>query len=361
MTKKQVLRTVAFILVFFTMVFGLCDIFEQENTYSHAQRFHTYRQLEKDTVDAVFVGTSGVDWYWIPSQAYEDYGMTVFPLASPAMPSWLYKTVIQDALRYQSPELFIIDIRSFGQSNVSSSVMEVRGRRVIDALSPFSPYRVSAAFETMKLIHRVDEDELEFDISYLFSVAKYNSKWKDDEFRFKDNIGDVYHNYLGYYVNAKNSVTAKKIKPVKYDADYELELDPISEENLYDLIDFIKKKDLNVLFVETPQNSTKKKMGRYNTVYKILEKEGMPYLHYYTEKSENGISIGLDSSKHFFNAAHVNYEGAKIFTKEFSKYLDENYDFKDRRQDKKAQKNWAGVNDTLTENMKLFKENLNKI
>jgi len=142
----------------------------------------------------------------------------------------------------------------------------------------------------------------------------------------------------------------------KYDKDLYKALDPISERSLYELIDYIKENDLNVLFVDTPQSNNKKKMGRSNTVYKILEKEGMPYLHHFTEDSENGLSIDLDFKSEFYNSSHVNYIGAVKYTKILAEYLDENYDLTDRRNDSKAQKDWDGVNAALIKKMKTLEK-----
>ena len=77
MTKRQFLGAVSFFLIVAIMVFGLCDLFEMENTSNYNKRYYTYRNFPEDTVDAVLLVTSGIDRYWIPSPAYEEYGITV--------------------------------------------------------------------------------------------------------------------------------------------------------------------------------------------------------------------------------------------------------------------------------------------
>ena len=52
MTKNQIIRTVAFLLVVFTLLLALCDLFEYENSHI-SKRIETYQHLEKNTVDAV--------------------------------------------------------------------------------------------------------------------------------------------------------------------------------------------------------------------------------------------------------------------------------------------------------------------
>ena len=354
MTKKQAVRVATFFLAFFVMVFVLCDVFEQENIYPHCRRLYTYRTLEDDTVDAVIFGTSGVDWYWVTSQAYEDYGMTVYPYSTPAMPAWLYIEAIEDALSYQNPKLIIIDIRPFTQSNVKTSTAEPRARRLLDAMSPFSPARIKAGFKTMEIMHRIDEKKSRFDVSYLFSFIKYKRKWDDSDFRINNNIVLAKHQYLGTFIDKSSSVSSVDFEKSDYDASYRRSLDPICKEALYDVIEYIRKNDLDVLFLDTPQVSTRREMGRSNTIYDILEKEGMPYVHYYSAETDNGFSIDLDLKTEFYDDSHVNFYGAQKFTKAFSKYLDENYDLSDRRNDEKVKKDWNEVHASLLKEINSF-------
>lgn len=360
MTKKQAVRTIAFILAFFVMVFVLCDVFEQKNVYPHGRRLYTYRTLHEDTVDAVIFGTSGIDWYWVSSQAYEDYGMTVYPYSTPAMPAFLYKEAIQDALLYQSPKLLIIDIRPFTQSNVKTTTIDPRARRLLDAMSPFSPARLKAGFKTMEIMHRVNPEKYDrFDLSYLFSFIKYKKTWMEDDFSFEDAIIPAEHEYLGTYENPVSSISTKNVKAKGYNADFRYDLDPIAQESLYDLIEFVRKEKLEVLFLDTPQVSTEKEMGRSNIIYEILRENDMPYVHYYSTETETGFTIDFDMKTEFYNPSHVNFYGAKKFTKAFSEYLDKNYDFEDHRSDPNVKKDWDGVYDSLLQLIEGYENNKN--
>ncbi|MBO5936208.1 MAG: hypothetical protein J6Q79_01180 [Clostridia bacterium] len=60
MTKNQIIRTVAFLLVVSVLLLTLCDLFEYENSHI-SERIETYQDLPRNTVDAVMVGTSGID------------------------------------------------------------------------------------------------------------------------------------------------------------------------------------------------------------------------------------------------------------------------------------------------------------
>ncbi len=360
MTKKQGIGTIAFLVVAVVIIILLSDLFESENTLNRDKRFYSYRHFSEDTIDAVFIGTSGVDRYWMAPKAYEEYGMTVYPLCTDAMPSWLYINVIEEAYAYQNPELILIDVRPFTQSDEPVEKMEVRARRVLDSMRLFSVNQIKAGFETMKWIHNADETKSRIDISYLLPFVKYHSKWKEDDFSFAKNIGGREHEYGGFYMNSKNSIKVKKLKAQKYNSQIKEDLDPIYENELYELLDYIKEKNLNVLFVDTPQYTEELKVARANRIYEILEEEGMDYVHFYSDETEHGFSIDVDVKKDFFDVGHFNYYGAEKFTAAFSKYLNENYDFPDHREDEKVKAEWDGKYEAIKEQIQKYIEKKKK-
>ncbi|MBE6801066.1 MAG: hypothetical protein E7529_07655 [Ruminococcaceae bacterium] len=346
MTKKQFLRAIAFFLCVAVMVVGLCDLFEETNTQNSNKRFYKYRNLKEDTVDAVMVGTSGTDRYWIPSQAYEKYGMTVYPMSTNSMPVFLMINLIEEVYTHQNPELLIIDIRPFTQENIDTNRMDAKARLLLDVMEPFTVNRIKAALNTMDAIKKVEPDKSSFDLSLFFSFIKFHSRWSEGSFRIQRNMGDVEHNYLGFYIGNK-MIRKDPQTPTGYNPDNLVELDPICEETLYELFDYIEENNLNVLFFDSPQIRNEIDMGRANTVYSILDKENYKYVHYYDENDEDGITIDFDYISDFYNPAHTNFYGATKFTEAFSSYLHENYDFEDHRNNEDVKVDWDGVQDNL--------------
>lgn len=359
MTKKELFRSVVFMAIVAVMFIILCDLFEQENNKNFDKRIFTYRTLEEDTVDAVYIGTSGVDRYWIAAKAYEEYGMTVYPMSVEQMPAWLFIPMIEESLEYQSPELIILDVRAFTQSQETDE-MEIRARRILDAMDLFSLNRLKTAFRTMESIHKLDEEKPLFDVSYLLSFVKYHSMIMEESYRFENNIGSKVHEYAGFYMDPSLTIKVKEIKPCIYKSKLNPELDKITEEALYEVLDYIEEKDLKVLFVDSPQQRSKVEAGRTETIYSILEERGMDYLSYYTKDNKSGITIDFDYKKDFYGEGHVNYYGAEKFTAEMAKYLDENYDLPDRREDENAKKYWDGVYDKIKDKVKEYEEKKNK-
>lgn len=356
MTKKEFARIVAFGLVVAAMLVLLCDLFEHKNTYNYDKRFYTYRNLNEDTIDAVYIGGSGTDRFWIAAQAYEEYGMTVYPLSVDALPSWLYINVVEEACAYQDPELFIFDLRGFLQSNTKVSSMDAHARNLLDAMDFFSETRVRAAFKTMEMIHAADENEPAFNVSYLLSFVKFHSQWSEEDYSIKNNLGSVEHKYGGFFMNSSLSTKRTKMENFVYDDTVKKELDPLSEQALYDLIRYIKENDLKVLFVTSPKFMTENATSLMNRVYEILNEEGMEYLDFYERDADGGFTIDFNLKKDFYDEDHVNFYGAKKYTAALAAYIDENFDLPDRRNDDAVQDDWDGVYSRIKKKIKSYEK-----
>ena len=346
MTKKELLRSIAFVLVVCLLFIVLCEVFELSDVTYIPTRFKTFSNLNDDTVDAVWIGTSGVDRYWMAAKAYEEYGMTVYPLASDAMPTWLFTNVIDEIYAKQNPELIIIDARAFRQSNTNIDTIDTRARRVLDAMDFFSVNRFKAAFKSMKILHRVDPERSRLDLSLPISFIKYHTMWADKDFSIEDNVNfTAASEYMGFFVHKDLSIKAVDHKAVVYNNNYYKDLDPISEESLYELLDYAESKDINLLFVCTPEMMKKSEIGQMNTLFRILDEKGIPYINGCDTDSKGNFILtpDLSPSKDFYNENHVNFYGAEKFTAAIGAYLDEHYDFEDHRSDEAVKEHWDGV------------------
>lgn len=378
MTKKQILRCVAFVVAVFMTIVLMCDLFEYENNKNYDKNAYTYRNLPENIIDGVYIGTSGVDRYWVAAKAYEDYGMSLHAYSFDALSSWLYTEAIELAFQNQTPKLVLLDIRSFYQEN-TVDLMDVRSRRLLDSMPFFSLKRLQISQKVVNKIYKqslkeveeakllaeqqtdptlppvvIPEERSKYDFSFAFSFIKYHSKWSDN-YSIYNNLGSKEQGHGGYFIDQKRNIKETPQAQVVFDANRYSKLDPIAEESLYEIIDYIKENNLNVLFVDTPQFLDESEHGRANTTYKILEENGMKYLHFY-QNGSGKFAVDLDNTKDFYDESHVNYYGALKFTDALAKYINENYDLPDRRDDKEAASYWNGKFDAVKATMARFEE-----
>lgn len=357
MTKKEFGRFVSFVLVVCIALYVMCDLFEQENTNNIDQRFTTYRNLNENTVDAVWIGTSGVDRYWIPAKAYEEHGLTLYTLASDGLPAWLFTDVIKEAYTYQNPKLIIVDIRAYGQSDDDPNIVDVRVRRLLDAMDFLSANRFRTALKTMRVFHENYEGK-SFELSYLLPYIKYHSMWNNYDYALANHWGNKEHEHLGFFMHPTKSIKVTPHDNIVTDSDYYEELDPLAKASLYDLLDYSKANNIELLFIDTPQFRGTTEMGRTNSLIKLLEEEGLNYISYCeTDEAGNFIHApNLDPKADFYDDGHTNYYGAEKFTEIFSAYLTEQYHFPDRRSDPAVQEDWDGVYEKIQEQIASWEE-----
>ncbi|MCQ2495294.1 MAG: hypothetical protein MJ131_01735 [Lachnospiraceae bacterium] len=357
MNKKQVLRIVVFLLLMFLVLVPLCDLFEYQNS-NMSRRYEKYKVLEDDTIDAVFIGTSGVDRYFINSKAYEEYGMTVYPLSTEGEPPWLVLNMVKEAYAHQNPKLVMIDARPFIASNFAknTNLTDVRARRVIDMLDFFSFNRLDAIKRTLDVMSTLDESIHWYTPSYYFSFIRYHNKWSDDDFSF-DDMTTERAGYMGFYVAKSKSIKQTKIKASEY-TDETAPLNEISEKYLRELCAYFRDNKINALFVDTPTYTGLEESKRRNTFTQIVEEEGFKFVNYNTPELD--AELGLDRTSDFYNSAHVNYYGAEKFTAHFAAYLHENYDLPDHRNDEKCAKDWNGIYAKVKRNIAKFEKEAKK-
>ena len=337
MNKGDTKRAIAFLIVLVLFLNLLCSVFrvcDQVQTGGYTD----YKKLPKGSVDAVYIGNSGVSRYWICSQAYDKYGMVVFPLATDGMPSWLIQSMLCEAYKYQTPELVLIDVRAFAQAAVEDYT-EASNHYVLDRLPWFSVNRLCSIIRTIKAqIESKSENMPKFGLAYFFPILSYHDKWLDhDVFNTEENEEE--QSFLGFYCNTFRSVR-KRLTQEEADAleksvntvqtDKRVPLNQVSEKSLRKLLRYIDRKKINAVFIGSPTIVDEELIGKYNTISDMLSDYGYQFLVI------NAANIGdyaFDFKNDFYNQMHTNYLGAKKYTNYLADYLNSEYDFPDHRND----------------------------
>ena len=88
-------------------------------TYFKQPKWKSYQNIsglyaeEKNSLDIIYYGGSAAFVYFEPLRAYEQKGIASYNYGADTMQAELYKFMINESLKYQNPELLIIDARAF--------------------------------------------------------------------------------------------------------------------------------------------------------------------------------------------------------------------------------------------------------
>lgn len=285
---------------------------------------------EKNSLDMVYIGGSASFVYWIPLDAYEKFGIASYDYGANTIQPELYKYMIKEMLKSQSPELIILDARAFQYRDVEQPPTSVAYRNVLTGMK-FGKNKVDFINQNVGKYLGEGKKSFYFDLN-LYHTNKENPKLDNTLNR----ISNKYKSEdKGFYFVPKAEVMEKQ--------DFETDkITPISEETtsiLKDLLEFLKTIDNKVLFVVSPYIETKEHKENFNYIENIVKEEGFNFL----DANEYTANMKLNYTTDLYNKNHVNYYGAEKYTNFLANYIKQNYNIPDRRQDEK----YSSWNDLL--------------
>ncbi len=290
---------------------------------------------EPDSLDMVYIGGSACYTYWVPLRAWNQYGFTSYNFAHNTITPQAIKYFMKEIKKTQQPKLWVVDLRPFqyGEEPLpehpekETMYSEVPIRNSVDHLK-YSKNRIDMINSSI--------DNKSERIPYYFDFIKYHSNWA--------NFGYMIYNCVQTKsLEPIDSFTYKTKNPLKgFDfvedtatvdfTDYsaikdELVIPEKVNDLFLDLIDYCKQEKMTVLFIVHSYCQQKEHKMEYNYMKRIIEENGFDFLNtndYYKD-------INLDYSFELYNDSHVNIFGAEKYTDFVSKYIQDNYNLPDKR------------------------------
>ena len=322
---KKVILVLAFCLLF-AGIYHYYDTVMMLKPDDGKKLLDDYRGLERNTVDVITIGSSHVGVNIDPDLLYRAYGIADVNLWSGMQPLWLSYYFAKEALRYQHPRLLVVDTyRCLENDDYGEYQYSVKG---VQALSPgLDKVRASlASFEDWKTAAEV-----------LWGMPVYHERY--DQLTRED---------FEYISKTKGTLTdagvhdTQSVNPMNM-PDYTkiLEEEPLTaknEEYLREIIYLAQAHDVPLLLITIPYMANETEAKRANTVARIAEEEGVPYINYLKEMKRTGVYPELD----FYDTGHMNITGVPKFTRTFAGDIMKMADLPDRRTDDSFR--WYGTN-----------------
>lgn len=320
MNKRQALKAVVFVLIFLFLLRSVTYMLRTNGTVKEI--FVGFYAEPKDTIDVVMIGSSPVYPYYIAPKIWGEHGITCYPLSSNQQRPRAAVYLVEEALKTQSPGLFIFELRQYAydESMMTENMAYTRG--VTDNLK--------YSLNRFNLINDMVSNPSER-YTYYFDIFKYHSNWKtiilpDQYTAF---LYEREHPLKGYELNT--DVVAGEGKDYSSLSET-MQIPAEQEEMLYRLLDYLQENDLDALFLVSPMKMDGDMQKKFNYMEEIIAKYGYRYLNlndYYEE-------LDLDFATDFYDGGgHTNILGAEKCTEFLGRYLTEYYDFEDKRGDEK--------------------------
>ncbi|MDR2163604.1 MAG: hypothetical protein LBO70_06675, partial [Clostridiales Family XIII bacterium] len=299
-----------------------------DDKYDNRGRISSFYRQPEDTIDVVFIGASSMYRGWSSMMAWHEYGITSYAYATSAQPAAACQFIIKDVLKTQSPKVFVLDLRSY-RGNPEPTDRYITGaiRKVTDNM-PFSRNRIDA------IDYMLDSIGIETgnrNLDYYFSFLLYHNRWTEGREAF--DIGrDIYNKTQGTRIGDEIfGVYDFPVDKLSKPTDKAAPLPEKIEENLTDLLNFLKESDTKATFLLLPCLVSENDRELFNTAESIIAKNGFSYLNLMDSTSEMGIDYKTD----FYDKKHMNVYGMDKSTRFISEYLIREYGLSDHRGDPK--------------------------
>ncbi len=312
---KKVIKTLCFLLGVCIIICGLQHVF----IVSDYRVFHTVKgfyEERENALDAVYIGASNVYPFYEAPLAWRDYGIAVYPLSVPAMPSLATKHMIIEARKTQPDALYIVCLNNFKDDTIANSHMHYLSNHM-----PLSKNKIDLINAYGKQSGKGWLELLEFYLPFI----RFHSSWNElDEFNFNREVnGYKSASYYPSFLKKSEDISAYYVQTE--------DREPLPEHKialLNDLLDYCDSEKVNVLFVFALQGvESPSVIKQFNTIEDIVTERGYPVLN----AMEKADEIGITFSQDYYNANHTNIHGSFKMTDYTARYLIDNYGFEDKR------------------------------
>lgn len=312
---KKGIKIVVFLIIFFIGANYIYNVLLWKNsTDNNLYNIQHFYELEDNSVDVLFLGSSHCFCTVNNAVLWEDYGIASCNLATGCQNLGNTYYFFEEALKKQSPQVVVIEMYytatgGYGSGDIYRNTL---GMHLSKEYVQNAKYSVS-----------IDDSGVQCkDLLLKWPIihTRYSELTKAD-------FVDPYPNSLGYYSNwVSNSQFSTPV------ACSEQKLGVISEENLFYLdkiVRLAKDNDIELMFFVAPFMLTSEQQQIYNALELYANNQEVVFYNF------NSIyqKIGFDYSKDMWEEAHLNSWGAEKVTRYLGEILIANYKLKDRRND----------------------------
>ncbi len=309
---KVIFKSVVFITIFCIIFSGVSYALVRID-YAGYQNITEFYSQPKESLDAVYIGSSNCFTFWNPLFAWNQYGICVYPYSGNANPYFSTEYIIKEARKTQPNATFIVNLNSVSDGELS----EMHMHNIIDVM-PFSFTKLELINNLCNIADIEGNDRAE----YYIPLIRFHSFTNLSKPFYKPTgcKGAFFYDEL----NVPVDVSSLYVAPNEI-----IDLPEKITSSTDSLLDYCTEENINVLFVVVPQaRDNIYEMNRLESLSNYISKKGYPVLNLSKDFEEK---LNLDMTKDYYNGPHTNMHGSLKYTYYLSEYLINNYGFEDKR------------------------------
>ncbi|MDO4556096.1 MAG: hypothetical protein Q4B70_13250, partial [Lachnospiraceae bacterium] len=301
-------------------------------------RTEDFYKQEKNSMDAMFFGSSFIYYSISPLPIWDNYGITSYSFGNPGQRIWTSYYYMEEAFKYQSPKVVFYEV---GTSYVEEQAKEEWNRQNIDYL-PFSLTKWNA-------IKAIRKGTKETTASYLLPGLRYHDRWSElTENDFDRNLD------TGYY--GKGSLMRFGAKPAKSadiknwmtDTGENLTFPKENESYLDKMKALCEKNGAELVLLRLPNVYWTQNL--HNMIQEVADEKELTFIDYNMIPDEYGLDWKTDTTD---KGDHMNVVGNEKVSNYLGQYMKDHYHFEDKR-DNEAYASWAETSENFS---KIYEKN----
>ena len=325
------IRAVVFCLIVLTVTYYLTGLFTPKwlDKWEASKVENSFYELEKNTVDVIFMGSSCAAAAIDPYQLYNDFGIAAYDLTcnqQPVLGSYFW---LREVLKTQKPKVVAFEVVGIG---MRTEKVENIARRSYDHMR-WSVNKIQYA-----LAYEATGEMLSPILSYIFPLYMYHDRWSSltyEDYTFAH--GDTETLTRGYtpisivYGDTRPDV---EYKGISLDDSKQSEYIASNETYLIKMMELCQKEGIELLLYKAVDSSWK--TAAHNRVQELADQYGVTFLD--MNLPEIVAETGIDYKTEAFDYRHLNLLGAQKSTSYMGQYLKEHYELPDQRENAEIRK-----------------------
>ncbi|MEG0764169.1 MAG: hypothetical protein RR424_10130 [Oscillospiraceae bacterium] len=296
-----------------TIVFVLIGIYAFSRLVTPKGSIEEYYDEPKNTIDALFIGSSHCAFSASPIDIYEESGIKTYNISTGCQPSWVSYYYLKEALKYQKPKVIFLEVFGAFYDKSYATYSD------IDLVSSRDSQKMKPSFDLLKMnIARYFSQKTPLAWDEIFNFTKYHSRLTELE---KEDFTSIFKS--DYSDN-------KGFGPMLTRESFPQYVAPVTDrrEPLYDECDYYlrktialaKKRGIDIVLFKTPLIAKETDIAVLNTIKDIAKETEVPFIDFCSENLLN-----IDYTNDLGDEGHLNYFGAEKLSRFMAEYLLLNY------------------------------------
>ena len=326
---KNIIKTVAFLLIF---IMGVCFSDKLYNpggdgAWFQANTILDFYKRDKNSIDVIYAGDSGVYAGISPLEIYERTGITGYAYSTPGQRVWSSYYLIKETMKTQNPKLVFVETGEFFEKPKNQDELSIRN--AIDSLK-MSQNKLDMIMDKSYPMTYYER------LTAIFPVMRYHSRWDSlkeyDIRKFRDKAEYTYDGYLldARITKIDSSENKKEKQAIISNGS---KISKASSEYFKKINELCKKNNCTLILVSmpTPRNWNQE---RHDEIQKLADTENVDFIDMnYDDK----ITINWDDDTQD-GGDHLNIYGAEKVGTYLSNYITSKFDMVNHKEDKAYQR-----------------------